>query len=68
MNNDLKGLSKEEIIKVFEAYDFKDKIGHPLTMCMDFLDLIDLRGIRPDIEDLDTDEWERSSYARKVDL
>jgi hypothetical protein len=32
--------SKEEIIKIFESYDFKDIHGHRLTMCQDFHDLL----------------------------
>lgn len=42
IENSLNGLSKDEIVAVFEKYDFKDAIGHNLTMCLDFLDLIDL--------------------------
>jgi hypothetical protein len=32
--------SKKEIIRLFKAYDFKDPMGHPLTVCEDFLDLL----------------------------
>jgi len=40
--NSLKGLSKEEIVAVFEDYDFRDAIGHKLTMCVRFWQLLDL--------------------------
>lgn len=32
--------TKEEIIKHFDTYGFKDQKGHPLTMCADFHDLL----------------------------
>ena len=32
--------TKEEIIKPFESYDFRDPHGHRLTMCEDFYDLL----------------------------
>ncbi|GEM_PF-2750512 len=32
--------TKEEIIKLFESYDFRDPHGHRLTMCEDFHDLL----------------------------
>jgi hypothetical protein len=33
--------SREEILKLFERYGFKDELGHPLTRCVDFLALVD---------------------------
>jgi hypothetical protein len=39
---DLKSFSKEEIYTLFNWLDFKDEIGHPLTMCQDFIDLVEI--------------------------
>ena len=33
--------SREEILKLFGWYGFTDELGHPLTMCADFLALVD---------------------------
>lgn len=33
--------SKENIIRLFDRYGFHDTIGHPLTMCLDFTELVD---------------------------
>lgn len=30
----------EELKKIFSAYGFRDKMGHPLLMCSDFEQLI----------------------------
>jgi hypothetical protein len=38
---DLKTFSREELFELFKWLDFKDKIGHPLTMCQDFINLVD---------------------------
>jgi hypothetical protein len=32
--------TKEEIIAVFKRYNFQDSLGHPLTMCQDFHELL----------------------------
>jgi hypothetical protein len=37
---DLRNATKEEIIQYFDAYDFRDPIGHKLILCADFLDLL----------------------------
>lgn len=34
-------LSREKIIRLFDEYGFKDAIGHDLTKCSDFLELVD---------------------------
>ncbi|WP_330925256.1 hypothetical protein [Candidatus Sororendozoicomonas aggregata] len=39
---DLKGLSAEQLLKVFARYEFRDSHGHLLENCQDFLTLIDL--------------------------
>lgn len=33
--------SKQEIIAIFEKYDFRDSHEHPLTLCQDFHTLLD---------------------------
>ena len=33
-------MTEVEIITYFERYDFTDELGHQLTMCADFLDLV----------------------------
>lgn len=33
-------MTEAEIITYFERYDFTDELGHQLTMCADFLDLV----------------------------
>lgn len=38
----VKGKSKEEIIKLFQWLNFKDELGHSLTLCKDFHDLLEL--------------------------
>jgi hypothetical protein len=39
---DLKSFSREEIYTLFNWLDFKDEIGHPLTTCQDFIDLVEI--------------------------
>ena len=34
--------TKKEWIALFDSYDFVDEIGHSLTMCTDFIDLVEL--------------------------
>lgn len=29
-------VDEEVMEKIFEAYDFRDKVGHPLLLCVDF--------------------------------
>lgn len=37
---EISNMSEDEIIALFDWYDFKDPIGHKLTMCADFLNLV----------------------------
>lgn len=34
-------MSKEDILKHFNKYDFRDTLGHPLCNCVDFLYLLE---------------------------
>ncbi len=36
----IKDMSESELIALFEWYEFRDPIGHKLTMCEDFRDLV----------------------------
>lgn len=36
--------SKQEVIDLFDSYDFRDRHGHPLTNCTDFQDLVNRSG------------------------
>nr|DAK86566.1 MAG TPA: hypothetical protein [Caudoviricetes sp.] len=38
----LSGKSPEEIVKLFNSYNFVDDHGHRLEMCQDFKDLVEL--------------------------
>jgi hypothetical protein len=38
--------SESEIIALFERYGFQDRLGHPLTNCLDFLALVALAAQR----------------------
>lgn len=33
-------MSESELMNLFEWYGFRDQIGHKLTMCGDFIDLV----------------------------
>ncbi|HEX8397140.1 MAG TPA: hypothetical protein VF644_06925 [Pyrinomonadaceae bacterium] len=35
-------MSREEIFNLFAWYEFKDKLGHELTNCQDFIELVEL--------------------------
>ena len=39
-NKQIKDMSESELIALFAWYNFKDSIGHSLTMCGDFIDLV----------------------------
>jgi len=39
-NKQIKDMSESELIALFAWYDFRDPIGHSLTMCGDFIDLV----------------------------
>ena len=32
---------KTELMEIFNQYDFRDRLGHPLINCADFLQLVD---------------------------
>lgn len=34
--------TRNDIVRLFNLYDFRDPIGHPLTNCQDFQSLLDL--------------------------
>ncbi len=34
--------TKAELLNLFQKYDFRDPLGHPLVNCQEFLDLVDL--------------------------
>jgi hypothetical protein len=36
----IKNMNEADLISLFDWYDFRDPIGHKLTMCDDFLDLV----------------------------
>lgn len=38
----LSGKSPEEIVKLFNSYNFVDDHGHRLDVCQDFKDLVEL--------------------------
>ena len=38
---DVKTDSKEDIVALFERLSFRDSIGHPLTHCLDFTELME---------------------------
>lgn len=40
-------MCRHEIRELFERYGFRDQHGHPLTVCRDFEDLVDLATARP---------------------
>lgn len=46
----IKELSASELVAFFKWMDFRDPLGHPLTLNQDFLDLIceleEMRGVR----------------------
>lgn len=42
LSSNMKSLSKNEILKVFQLYDFKDINGNSLTNCEHFLELFEL--------------------------
>ncbi len=33
-------MGKDEILSLFERYNFQDQIGHPLIYCQDFIELV----------------------------
>ncbi|WP_280517498.1 hypothetical protein [Alysiella crassa] len=39
-------MTENEIIAHFERYGFRDEMGHELTLCRDFLDLVALAAKR----------------------
>ena len=45
---------RNSIMHHFSWYDFHDPIGHPLTHCMDFIDIIDeLLALRQEVKNAD---------------
>ncbi|SSY81066.1 Uncharacterised protein [Alysiella crassa] len=42
----LENMTENEIIAHFERYGFRDEMGHELTLCRDFLDLVALAAKR----------------------
>jgi hypothetical protein len=42
-SNRVESMTKEEIIELFERYNFRDTIGHSLMMCEDFNVLLNKR-------------------------
>lgn len=38
---DVKTMSADEIVRLFETYGFQDEHGHSLVNCQDFIDLVE---------------------------
>lgn len=35
-------MSEEQIVDLFKHYNFRDDLGHPLTNCLDFKELLEM--------------------------
>jgi hypothetical protein len=44
-------MTTEELVTLFDWYDFRDPYGHPLTKCSDFIELIN-RAVNQQTRDL----------------
>lgn len=42
LQESVRDMSREEVMALFERYDFRDEQGHPLTNCQDFLSLVEM--------------------------